>query len=265
MRYHTKSQAENLMNDENNNLIAVIGGTGLYAMMDEFEMTRQEIINTPYGEPSGPLVHGKLHGKSVVFLARHGFTHRLPPHRINYRANIWMFKKVGVKKILAVNAVGGIHPDSPPETLIIPDQIIDYTWGRDHTFYAEDLTRVVHIDFTRPYSESLRKTLIAAGKNCSLNLVESGVYGCTQGPRLETAAEIRRLQQDGCDLVGMTGMPEASLAREMSIDYASIAVVANWAAGLGDDEISMDQIETSLQNGMESVKSLISETLKLCD
>lgn len=253
------------MNDKKNTLIAVIGGTGLYAMMDDFDLTRQEIVNTPYGEPSGPLVHGKLHGKDVVFLARHGFTHRLPPHRINYRANIWMLKKAGVDKILAVNAVGGIHPNSPPETIIIPDQIIDYSWGREHTFYAEDLTRVVHVDFTSPYSELLRKTLIKAGKNCSLNLVESGVYGCTQGPRLETAAEIKRLQQDGCDLVGMTGMPEASLAREISIEYASIAVVANWAAGLGDAEISMDQIESSLQNGMESVKSLVSETVKLCD
>jgi 5'-methylthioinosine phosphorylase len=260
-----KSRAENLMNDEKDSLIAVIGGTGLYAMMDDFEMVRQEIINTPYGEASSPLVHGVLHGKSVVFLARHGFTHRLPPHRINYRANIWMLKKSGVNKILAVNAVGGIHPNSPPETIIIPDQIIDYSWGREHTFYSEDLTRVEHIDFTHPYSESLRKTLITAGKNCAINLVESGVYGCTQGPRLETAAEIKRLQRDGCDLVGMTGMPEASLAREISIDYASIAVVANWAAGLSDDEISMEQIESSLQNGMESVKRLVSETVKLCN
>jgi 5'-methylthioinosine phosphorylase len=258
-----KSRADNLMNDENNSLIAVIGGTGLYAMMEGFEMGRQEIVNTPYGEPSSPLVHGKLHGKSVVFLARHGFTHRLPPHRINYRANIWVLKKAGVDKILAVNAVGGIHPDGPPETIIIPDQIIDYSWGREHTFYAEDLTRVVHVDFTSPYSESLRKTLIKAGKSRALNLLESGVYGCTQGPRLETAAEIKRLQRDGCDLVGMTGMPEASLAREISIEYASIAVVANWAAGLGDAEISMDQIETSLQNGMESVKSLVAETVRI--
>lgn len=251
------------MDVEENNPIAVIGGTGLYAMMDDFDMTRQEIINTPYGEASGPLVHGLLHAKPVVFLARHGFTHRLPPHRINYRANIWMLKKAGVEKILAVNAVGGINPNSPPEKLIIPDQIIDYTWGRPHTFYAEDLTRVVHIDFTNPYTESLRETLITAGKNCSLDLVERGVYGCTQGPRLETAAEIKRLQQDGCDLVGMTGMPEASLAREISIDYASIAVVANWAAGLSGVEISMDQIDAHLQKGMEHVKTLVSETIRL--
>lgn len=245
--------------------IAVIGGTGLYSMMDEFEMIRQEIINTPYGEASAPLVHGNLLGKEVVFLARHGFTHRLPPHRINYRANIWLLKKVGVDQIIAVNAVGSMNKKCSPECMVLPDQIIDYSWGREHTFYAEDLTRVVHVDFTNPYSESMRKTLIQAGKNCQLDLVQKAVYGCTQGPRLETAAEIRKLKQDGCDIVGMTGMPEAALAREISIEYASIAVVANWAAGLSGEEISMDQIEASLQNGMQQVKSLILETVKLSD
>lgn len=244
-------------------MIAVIGGTGLYTMMDGFELTRQEIVNTPYGEPSGSLVHGRLFDKEVVFLARHGFTHRLPPHRINYRANIWMLKNAGVEQIYSVNAVGSINENSPPQSLVIPDQLIDYSWGREHTFYAEDLTRVVHIDFTRPYTESLRKTLIQAGELCSLNLIKNGVYGCTQGPRLETAAEIKRLANDGCDLVGMTGMPEAALARELSMQYASIAVVANWGAGLKDEEISMQQIEAALKQGMEQVKTLISETIRI--
>lgn len=245
--------------------IAVIGGTGLYSMMDEFEMTRQEIINTPYGEVSSPLVHGMLQGKEVVFLARHGFTHRLPPHRINYRANIWMLNNVGVDKIIAVNAVGSMNQECPPESLVLPHQIIDYSWGREHTFYADDLTRVVHVDFTDPYSESLRKTLINAGENCALDLVKKAVYGCTQGPRLESAAEIRRLSRDGCDIVGMTGMPEAALAREISIEYASIAVIANWAAGLSGEEISMQQIEAALQNGMQQVKTLLLETVRICD
>lgn len=248
-----------------NSKIAVIGGTGLYSMMEEFETVRQEIINTPYGEASSPLLHGRLLDKDVVFLARHGFTHRLPPHRINYRANIWMLKKVGVEKIIAVNAVGAINENCPPQSIVLPHQIIDYSWGREHTFYAEDLTRVEHIDFTHPYSESLRKTLQAAGENCSLNLVERGVYACTQGPRLETAAEIVRLKQDGCDIVGMTGMPEAALARELSIDYASIAVIANWAAGLTGEEISMEQIEAALQKGMQQVKKLLLESVRLCD
>ena len=243
--------------------IAVIGGTGLYAMMDDFEMTHQEIINTPYGEASSPLVFGELHGKQVVFLARHGFTHRLPPHRINYRANIWMLKKAGVKKILAVNAVGSINDKFPPENIVIPDQIIDYSWGREHTFYAEELTRVVHIDFTFPYSISLRQTIIRAAKNKQMNLEENAVYGCTQGPRLESADEVKRLSRDGCDLIGMTGMPEASLARELSVDYASISVVANWAAGINGNEISMEQIDYHLQKGMEKVKQLITETVRI--
>ncbi len=246
-------------------LIAIIGGTGLYALMDDFEMTRQEIINTPYGEASGPLVFGKLQGKEIVFLARHGFTHRLPPHRINYRANIWMMKNAGVDKILAVNAVGSINQDCPPEMLVIPDQIIDYSWGREQTFYAEDLTRVVHIDFTFPYSNSLREKLIQAGKNSNIDLVDKAVYGCTQGPRLETAAEVKRLEQDGCDLIGMTGMPEASLARELSIEYASLSVVANWAAGINGNEISMDQIESHMQKGMENIQLLIAETLRISE
>ena len=236
---------------------AVIGGTGLYAMMSEFEMTRQEIVNTPYGEPSGPLVHGRLLGHDVVFIARHGFTHRLPPHSINYRANIWMLKNAGVDSIIAVNAVGSMNQDCPPETLVIPDQIIDYSWGRQHTFYAEDLTRVVHVDFTPPYSESLRNTLIQTGEKAGLSMLNQGVYGCTQGPRLETAAEIQRMIRDGCDIVGMTGMPEAALARELSLEYASIAVVANWAAGLSSDPLSMDAISNCLQQGMTQVKTLI--------
>lgn len=248
-----------------NGKIAVIGGTGLYAMMDDFEVTGQEIINTPYGETSGPLVHGQLAEHEVVFLARHGFTHRLPPHRINYRANIWMLKKVGVDRIFAVNAVGGIHSDCPPKQLVIPDQIIDYSYDRDQTFYAEDLTKVVHVDFSYPYSQSLRDLLIRAGGNTGLNLIEQGVYGCTQGPRLETAAEIRRLRQDGCDLVGMTGMPEAALAREMSIEYASVCVVANWAAGIQQEPISMDQIEASLQGGMQDVKTLLLHAIQSCE
>ena len=241
--------------------IAVIGGTGLYSMMDDFDMTHQEIANTPFGEASSPLIYGLLQGKEVVFLARHGFTHRLPPHKVNYRANIWMLKKAEVNKILSINAVGSINPQCGPESLVIPDQIIDYSWGREHTFYADDLARVVHIDFTHPYTESLRASIIRAAQNSGLAVMPNGTYGCTQGPRLETAAEVQRLARDGCDLIGMTGMPEAALARELSMDYASISVVANWAAGLTPDDLSMAQIELHLQKGMEQVKTLISETV----
>ena len=246
-------------------LIAVIGGTGLYSMMDGFEMTRQEIVSTPYGEASSPLVFGQLQGREVVFIARHGFTHRLPPHQVNYRANIWMLKKARVAKILSVNAVGGINAQCGPESLVIPDQIIDYSYGREHTFYADDLERVVHIDFTYPYTPELRKTLITAGENIGIELLKRATYGCTQGPRLETAAEVKKLQRDGCDLIGMTGMPEAALARELSMQYASIAIVANWAAGLTGEELSMQQIELHLQNGMEQVNKLIAEAVRLSD
>lgn len=247
-----------------NGTVAIIGGTGLYSMMDGFEMTGQQVVTTPYGEPSGPLVSGHLQGRKVVFLARHGFTHRLPPHRINYRANIWMLREAGADSILAVNAVGGINPRYGPERLVIPDQIIDYSYGREHTFFADDLDRVVHIDFTSPYTETLRQALMKAGSNCQLDVVEDGVYACTQGPRLESAAEVRRLKQDGCDIVGMTGMPEAALAREAQVDYASIAVVANWAAGLTERELTMQQIESCLHNGMRSVQSLLLEAVRLC-
>jgi len=245
--------------------IAVIGGTGLYSMMDGFEMDAQEVINTPYGEGSGPLVMGRLHGREVVFLARHGFTHRLPPHRVNYRANIWMLKQVGVDRIISVNAVGSLNENCPPEAMVLPDQIIDYSWGREHTFFADDLDNVVHIDFTWPYSQSLRQTLIAAAQIAQLKLAPQGVYACTQGPRLETAAEIRRLRNDGCDIVGMTAMPEAALARELEMDYASVAIVANWAAGLTDEELTMQEIEACLKNGMQSVKTLLAQAIALCN
>jgi len=176
-----------------------------------------------------------------------------------------MLKEAGVDRVLAVNAVGGINAQHAPESLVIPDQIIDYSYGRDHTFFADDLDRVVHIDFTWPYTQALREKLLEAGNNCGLQPADGGVYACTQGPRLESAAEVRRLKQDGCDLVGMTGMPEAALAREAELDYASIAVVANWAAGLSEQELSMQQIEACLQKGMLSVKALIVEAVKLCN
>ncbi len=240
---------------------AIIGGTGLYAMLGNFETTGREIVNTPYGEPSSPLVHVETPNGEALFIARHGFTHRLPPHSINYRANIWALKNAGAGRILAVNAVGSMRDDCPPAALALPEQLIDYSWGRAHSFFCDDQQPVVHVDFTRPYSDGLRKTLAEAGEACGISLIQDAVYGCTQGPRLETAAEIRRLMRDGCDLVGMTGMPEAALARELEMDYASIAVVANWAAGYRSGEITMEQIQTHLQQGMSRVETLLTEFL----
>ncbi|MGD8379034.1 MAG: S-methyl-5'-thioinosine phosphorylase [Gammaproteobacteria bacterium] len=239
--------------------IAIIGGTGLTSL-ESLEITRREVVYTPYGEPSGPLTHGKLGGRDVVFLARHGYGHTIPPHRVNYRANIWALKSIGVHRILAVAAVGGIRDDMRPGVIAIPDQIVDYTWGRAHTFFERDLDYVTHIDFTHPYSEWLRGLLIGASQEAGLGAVESGTYGAAQGPRLETAAEINRMEGDGCDMVGMTGMPETALARELELEYACCAVVANWAAGRGSENIHAE-IEARLREGMDKVAALLEALL----
>jgi len=237
--------------------LAFIGGTGLTSLA-KLEITHREEVDTSFGKPSGPLTHGVWCGREVIFLARHGYDHTIPPHKVNYRANIQALKEAGVKSIVAVAAVGGITAAMGPGVIAIPDQIIDYTWGRGSTFFEDGLKEVVHIDFTHPYTPSLREKLLAAAQNSSQPVVDSGTYGATQGPRLETIAEIARMERDGCDLVGMTGMPEAALARELGIDYTAVAVVANWAAGKGDGgEITMEEIEITLKEGMQRVRALL--------
>ncbi|MCK8516446.1 S-methyl-5'-thioinosine phosphorylase [Methylonatrum kenyense] len=240
--------------------VAIIGGTGLTSLRN-LEITHREVVHTPYGEPSGPITHGQLCGRQVMFLARHGYGHTIPPHRVNYRANLWALRHLGVDRLIAVAAVGGIAEEMGPGRLAIPDQIIDYTWGRQHTLFEDDLPHVTHVDFTHPYDRDLRRRLLAGAERAELSVMPAGTYGATQGPRLETAAEIRRLRRDGCDMVGMTGMPEAALARELGISYATCAVCANWAAGLGGEEISMDQIEQVLKGGMEQVRRLLAEMI----
>jgi 5'-methylthioadenosine phosphorylase/5'-methylthioinosine phosphorylase len=200
---------------------------------------------------------GKLHGQEIVFLARHGDPARIPPHRVNYRANLWALKTAGVTSVLAVAAVGGITPTMAPSKIAVPDQVIDYTYGREQTLFADNLHHVTHIDFTHPYTPRLREKLLTAAKRAQVEVVNGGVYGCTQGPRLETPAEITRMERDGCDLVGMTGMPEASLARELEIDYACCAVVANWAAGKQPGEITMAEIEANLRQGMADLSRIL--------
>lgn len=239
--------------------LAVIGGTGLTALAN-LEITHREVVHTPWGEPSGALTHGEIAGCHVVFLARHGYTHRIPPHQVNYRANIWALRHIGVRRVLAVNAVGGIREDLMPAMLAVPDQLLDYTWGRSHTFFEGELQEVVHTDFTWPYDAELREELVEAARACEVSAAPNGVYAATQGPRLETAAEVDRLERDGADMVGMTGMPEAILAREMDLRYASCAVVANRAAGRGEGEITMGQIQKALALGMDRAR-LTLETL----
>ena len=241
--------------------IAIVGGSG-FTKLEQLEITRREVAHTPFGEPSAPLTHGIFNGRDIVFLPRHGTGHTIPPHKVNYRANIWALKHAGVRQIVAVAAVGGITPEMTPGVIAIPEQIIDYTYGRDHTFFEQDLSHVTHIDFTHPYSGDLRRKLIRASEVAGVEVVPHGVYGATQGPRLETAMEISRMQRDGCSLVGMTGMPETALARELDLDYACCALVANWAAGIGDSPITMKEIESNIERGMTRLISLMEALLK---
>lgn len=244
--------------------IAIIGGTGLTAL-DTLKITRRETLSTPYGEPSSPVLHGELGGRAVAFLARHGPHHTLPPHKINYRANLWALHRIGVQWVIAVAAVGGIRNDMTPGVLAFPDQLVDYTWGRGCTFFEDNLGQVTHIDFTDPYCGELRERLIHAARALHLDARESCTYAAAQGPRLETAAEIRRMERDGCDIVGMTGMPEAALARELGLRYAACAVVANRAAGKVPGVITMVEIERNLVEGMDKVKSLLIQAIPMLD
>ena len=240
--------------------VGIIGGSGVYELSD-LVVTHRETIESPYGEPSCPLVFGSLHGNEVVFIARHGLDHTIAPHSINYRANIWALHHFGVRQVIAINAVGGISSKMNPVKLVIPHQIIDYTHSRKHTFYDEgdDLN---HVDFTLPYCQHIRQYMINAAQALALDHEAQGVYGATQGPRLESIAEINRMQGDGCDVVGMTGMPEASLARELDLEYACCAVVVNWAAGKNSDQlISMNEIERNLVTGTASVNQLLVHVL----
>ena len=241
--------------------LAIVGGTGLTSLAD-LSITRREVVSTRWGEPSGPIVHGTLAGHTAAFLPRHGPGHTIPPHRVNYRANIEALRSVGMTDVLAVAAVGGIDARLAPGTLAIPDQIIDYTWGRKHTFFDEELENVVHVDFTSPYNSPLRQLMIEAARESGVAVFEGGTYGCTQGPRLESAAEIDRMERDGCHVVGMTGMPEAALAREAGLGYAHCAVVVNPAAGRGSGEITMAEIEGHLKVGMVEVMRLIEAVLR---
>lgn len=214
-------------------MYAIVGGSGL-AKLTALQNTRRQVTRTPYGEPSGALTFGEFAGTEVVFLARHGYGHTLAPHEINYRANIWALKELKVEGVIAVATVGGIRADLAPGTLVLPHQIIDYTHSRKSTFFEGSEMPVIHVDFTQPYTHALRERLIKAAATCDERIFDGAVYACTQGPRLETAAEVERIAREGGDVVGMTGMPEAILAREADLDYAALAVVINHAAGRGD-------------------------------
>ncbi|PXX44363.1 MULTISPECIES: S-methyl-5'-thioinosine phosphorylase [Aquitalea] len=236
-------------------MLAIIGGSGL-AKLPILEVTHRQVVRTPYGDPSCALTFGRIGQQNVVFIARHGHGHSLAPHEINYRANIWALHNQGVKGILSIGSVGGIRADMGPGMLVVPDNIIDYSWGRKHTFFDGPERPVVHVDFSNPYDDGLRSKLIEAVKASGKPALNQGIYACTQGPRLETAAEILRLERDGADIVGMTGMPEACLAREMNLPYAHLCLVVNWAAGKGGTA-TVDFDPATAEAGMNDVTAVL--------
>ncbi|HLY96048.1 MAG TPA: S-methyl-5'-thioinosine phosphorylase [Sideroxyarcus sp.] len=239
-------------------MLAIIGGTGL-TQLANLKITHRQVMRTPYGEPSGPITFGTINRHEVMFLARHGYGHTIPPHEVNYRANMWALRDEGATRVIAVTSVGGIRSDLVPGTLAVPDQIIDYTYGRDFTYFDGKDKPVTHIDFTKPYNEELRQLILDASKRAGEKCVGNGVHAVRQGPRLETAAEINRLERDGADMVGMTGMPEAALAKELGLAYATIAVVVNCGAGRGDsrDGVPLETIGAVMGPAMERVRNIL--------
>ncbi|SPE22238.1 putative S-methyl-5'-thioinosine phosphorylase [Burkholderiales bacterium] len=229
-------------------MFGIIGGSGL-AKLAALDTPRRQVMRTPYGEPSGALTFGRLAGRDIVFVARHGYGHTIAPHEINYRANIWALKELRVEGIFALSTVGGIRADLVPRSLVVPHQIVDYTHSRTSTFFESGANAVTHIDFTQPYSQRMRQRLLEAAARSGEVVFDGAVYACTQGPRLETAAEVNRLEVDGADVVGMTGMPEAALARELELEYASLSMVVNHAAGRGDSKtrVELSQLDEVLR------------------
>ncbi len=240
--------------------IAIIGGTAL-ADIPGLSHLQEQQLSTIYGEPSSPLFRGTLNGRELIFLPRHGVGHNIAPHKINYRANICALKDVGVTQVVALASVGGITQTMSPGTLAVPDQLIDYTYDRQHTFFEDNFSLDQHIDFTYPYTASLRQQLLQAATTLNIPMRNTATYAVTQGPRLETAAEIKRLARDGCDLVGMTGMPEAALAREAGMDYACCAIVVNWAAGVSESLITLQEIKAVVAESNNTINALLASVI----
>jgi 5'-methylthioadenosine phosphorylase len=241
--------------------IGVIGGSGLYEIRG-LTIKKRRTLTTPFGKPSEKYLIGKIGNKEIIFLPRHGKHHNIPPHMINYRANIWGFKKLGVERILSISAVGGINKGFKPGDIVILDQILDMTKNRKSTFY-EGKNGVVHVDFTEPFCPEARKILLKAGKRIKVSLRNGGTYVAVEGPRLETSSEIKSFGMLGGDVVGMTGMPEASLARELEICYSGLSVVANYAAGISKKKLTVAEVMEAMNASTEKIKHLLKETFTL--
>ncbi len=239
-------------------MLAIIGGRGLTELAN-LKISHRQVMRTPFGEPSGAFLFGTLNQQDVIFLARHGYGHTIPPHMVNYRANLWALREQGVNDVISVATVGGIRDDLVPGTLVLPDQIIDYTHGRDSTYFNSRNSSYKNIDFTLPYTPELRKRILFAASKMQQHCLDGGVYAATQGPRLDSIAEVIRYKRDGADMIGMTGMPETALARELNLNYATIAVVINYAAGCRDslERISLDEANEAARKAMGQVREIL--------
>lgn len=236
-------------------MLAIIGGSG-FDQWPEIEIINNKSIDTPYGKPSSNLMFVRINGNDCILLSRHGQPHAIAPHLINYRANIWALKQQGVSHIIATAAVGAIDEYLHQPCLVLPHDIIDYTYGRMHT-YSDLSGQLQHIDFTSPYDEEIRAKLLQAAQEQEIPLFDKAIYAAVQGPRLETAAEVRKMQADGANIIGMTGMPEASLARELGIRYACLAMCVNPAAGMGNQAINIDDIMNNIKLQINQVHSVL--------
>lgn len=238
--------------------LVLVGGTGLTELD---ENVKSISLDTPYGKPSAPIREVQSGPVRLLFLPRHGNPHRFPPHCVNYRANMWALREVGADHVLAVSAVGGVCEPYGPATLVVPDQLIDYTWGRNHTYCDSEHVALEHVDFTRPYEGPLRRLLLKAARDVSIDVVDGGCIGVFQGPRLESSAEVEKARRDGCHMAGMTSLPEAGLARELGLDYAGLAVISNWGAGVTPELLSEDDIAATLKEPMLRVRALVDAVL----
>lgn len=238
--------------------IGVIGGSGFYSFLADSERVT---VHTPFGEPSDDVLIGDVGGRRVAFLARHGQDHRFPPHRVNYRANLWALRSVGVRQVLAPCAVGSLRPEHGPGTIVVPDQVVDRTWGREHTVY-DGVGPMAHVGFADPYCPRGREAAVHAGRAAGKNMVDAGTLVVINGPRFSSRAESLWHQQAGWTVVGMTGMPEASIARELAMCFTTIALVTDRDAGVdGDEAVTHEEVLRVFAQSIDGVKSVLKSAI----